>query len=96
MEVIGSVKEDLHIEKRISVTPESVKKLISLGFSINLEKNLPLGAGLGGGSADAAAVIRFITKHFRHQMPSPKTISKIVKKKVLNLLMLALWKWKLI
>ena len=33
-------------------------------FSINLEKNLPLGAGLGGGSADAAAVIRFITQHF--------------------------------
>jgi len=38
MEVIGSVKEDLNIEKRISVTPESVKKFISLGFSINLEK----------------------------------------------------------
>ena len=46
-------------------------------FSINLEKNLPLGAGLGGGSADAAAVIRFITKHFRQQMPSPKAISRI-------------------
>ena len=39
MHIIGSVKEDLSIEKRISITPESVKKYIALGFSINLEKN---------------------------------------------------------
>jgi len=38
MQTIGSVKEDLSIEKRISITPESVKKYIALGFSINLEK----------------------------------------------------------
>ena len=38
MKVIGSVKEDLGIEKRISITPEIVKKYIQLGFSINLEK----------------------------------------------------------
>ena len=46
-------------------------------FSINLEKNLPLGAGLGGGSADAAAVIRFITNYCTHPIPSPEAISKI-------------------
>jgi len=39
MKSIGSVKEDLDKEKRISITPEIVKKYIALGFSINLEKN---------------------------------------------------------
>jgi len=39
MKTIGSVKEDLNIEKRISVTPETVKKFNSLGFSTILEKN---------------------------------------------------------
>ena len=39
METIGSVKEDLDFEKRISVTPETVKKFSSFDFSINLEQN---------------------------------------------------------
>ena len=38
MKIIGSIKEDLEIEKRISITPETAKKFISLGFSVNLEK----------------------------------------------------------
>tara|TARA_B100000686_G_C16618611_1_gene877906 strand:- start:62 stop:1153 length:1092 start_codon:yes stop_codon:yes gene_type:complete len=38
MKIIGSVKEDLNKEKRISVTPESVKKIIGLGLTVNLEK----------------------------------------------------------
>ena len=46
-------------------------------FSIRLEKNLPIGSGLGGGSADAAAIIRFITTHFNCPMPSNEDISKI-------------------
>jgi len=39
MKIVGSVKEDLIKEKRISITPETVKKFISQGLSINLEKN---------------------------------------------------------
>ena len=38
MKNIGSVKEDLSIERRVSVTSESIKKFIELGFSVNLEK----------------------------------------------------------
>jgi NAD(P) transhydrogenase subunit alpha len=39
MLIIGSVKEDLTQEKRISITPETVKKFIGIGFTVNLEKN---------------------------------------------------------
>ena len=37
--IIGSVKENHNIEKRIAVTPEIVKKYIALGFKIFLSKN---------------------------------------------------------
>ena len=37
--IIGSVCEDKNTEKRISVTPENVKKFISNGFKVYLEKN---------------------------------------------------------
>ena len=38
MKIIGSVKEDLASEKRISITPETVKKFVNLNFSVFLEK----------------------------------------------------------
>ena len=38
MKIVGSVKEDLSFEKRVSITPETAKKFINLGFSVNLEK----------------------------------------------------------
>ena len=39
MKIIGSVKEDLNIERRISITPETVKKFVDLNFSVFIEKN---------------------------------------------------------
>jgi NAD(P) transhydrogenase subunit alpha len=39
MKIIGSVKEDLATEKRISITPETIKKFNDLNFSVYLEKN---------------------------------------------------------
>ena len=37
--IIGSVNENKDTEKRISVTPENVKKFVSNGFKVYLEKN---------------------------------------------------------
>ena len=39
MKNIGSVKEDLTIEKRISITPDIIKKFTDLKFSVFVEKN---------------------------------------------------------
>ena len=37
--VVGSIKEDLSIEKRVSLTPESAKNIIGLGLKMLIEKN---------------------------------------------------------
>ena len=39
MKTIGSVKEDLSIEKRVSITPETVKKFTDLELLVYLEKD---------------------------------------------------------
>ena len=36
---LGSIKEDIKIEKRVAITPEIAKKFIDSGFEVNLEKN---------------------------------------------------------
>ena len=43
---ISSLSEDLSIEKRVSLTPEIVKKYISMGFEISLPKNYSLHLGI--------------------------------------------------
>ena len=37
--IIGSILENQNIEKRIAITPELVKKYISLGFEVSLIEN---------------------------------------------------------
>ena len=37
--IIGSSKEDLNFEKRVSLTPETVKNIIGLGLKVCVEKD---------------------------------------------------------
>ena len=44
--IVAAIKEDINLEKRVSVTPETAKNLIELGLSINLEKNYAVHLGV--------------------------------------------------
>ena len=37
--IVGSIKEDISLEKRVSLTPETAKNIIGLGLQICIEKN---------------------------------------------------------
>ena len=37
--IVGSTKEDLTLEKRVSLTPETAKNLIGLGLEVCVEKD---------------------------------------------------------
>ena len=43
---IGSIKEDIAYEKRVSITPDSAKNLIGLGLEICIEKNYATHLGI--------------------------------------------------
>jgi len=46
MKIIGSVKEDLAVEKRNSITLETIKKFANINFSVFLERNYGMHQGI--------------------------------------------------
>ncbi len=44
--IVGSIKEDLSLEKRVSITPETAKNIMGLGLEVYIEKNYATHLGI--------------------------------------------------
>ena len=44
--IVGSIKEDIISEKRVSITPETAKNIINLGLKVCIEKNYATHLGI--------------------------------------------------
>jgi len=58
------------LENTIFRIYQSCRKLLQpgIGFEVYVEKNIPPGAGLGGGSSNAAVFLLFLTNFFTHHL----------------------------
>ena len=44
--IVGSIKENTNLEKRVSITPDSAKNIIGLGLKVCIEKNYAMHLGI--------------------------------------------------
>ena len=54
--IVGSIKENLSLEKRVSITPETAKNIISLGIKVIIEKNYANHIGIKDKEYEATGV----------------------------------------
>ena len=90
--IIGSIKEDLSLEKRVALTPESAKNIIGLGLKVCIEKNLADHIGISDKEYEAVgAEVKnsseevFITSNMilKVNCPTENEINKIKEKTIL-------------
>ena len=78
LKIIGPFKKKMDSSDRDNLILKTLKfcrknKLTNDSFKITLEKNIPISAGLGGGSSNSASIIRYFLKQNENE-----PVSKIV------------------
>ena len=68
--VIGRFADELKSKKNLVLSAIDLLNHDGKGASIILNKDLPISAGLGGGSSNAALVLRMLTKLWQQPLPS--------------------------
>ena len=90
--IVGSIKENLTLEKRVSLTPETAKNIIGLGLKVCVEKNyanhlgitdeeyVKFGVEIKNSSSDVLSSCNLLLKV---NCPSKEEIEKLKEKTIL-------------
>ena len=64
LEVVGPFAGELHGDNLVLTAAQALQEAVGIerGAALRLTKNLPVASGIGGGSADAAAALRLLTR----------------------------------
>ena len=90
--IVGSIKENISLEKRISITPESAKNIIALGLNVCLETNYAKHIGIDNQDYEnvgvtifnsAEEVIKNCNLLMQVECPSDQIIKNIKEKTIL-------------
>ena len=89
--IIGSISENLNFEQRVAITPDLVKKYISLGLNVYLSKNYALHLGISDSNyenegAKMLSIEEIISESdaiLQMNIPNEKNLNKLKKNQIL-------------
>ena len=70
LDISGTFAGELSIEKNLILTAAKLLNQGAMGALITLNKELPISSGLGGGSSNAAVVLKMLSKLWNQPLPS--------------------------
>ncbi len=90
--IVGSIKEDLTLEKRVSITPETAKNILGLGLKVCIEKDYAVHLGIQDDDyksvgveikVNADEVLSFSNLIIKVNCPSEKEITNLKENTIL-------------